>query len=825
LDTETQFGSWLMQRRKALDLTRRELARAVGLSTVTVEKLESGERRPSRQVAELLARQLDVPDTELDAFVQFARSGVEALDGGTRQAGHGDAPWRALLHYPNNLPAQPTPFIGRQALLAELFDLVRQPGMRLLTLTGPPGIGKTRLSLALGTLALPHFADGVFFVALAPLRDPWLVLAAIGETLKIHEQAARPLLDPIKEELRAKEMLLVLDNFEQVVEAGDMVAELLRGAPGLRVLVTSREALRVYGEHDFAVPPMEAPVPGEEPESVEALARYEAISLFVERARAADRTFGLNADNARAVARICVSLDSLPLAIELAAAQVRALSPEEILARVGARLDLLSGGPRDVPPRQQALRGAIDWSYELLADAEKIGFQRMAVFAGGCTLHAAQAIVGEGAEGLLQSLSSKSLLRRETRSDGETRFTMLETIREFALEKLRESGEERARRSDHAAYYLALEEEGSVHLRGPNQAEWLAKLEAEHDNMRSVLQWAISEGEANIALRLSSGLRWFWYMRDYLSEGRHWLEAAIACAPESRTPERGEALMSLGVLAGRQSDHAEAVRALEESLRIFRDLEDVDGVARVLNNLGGVALEHGDYEHADRYYEEALGIWRERGNRLLASMALHNLSIMAYTRADYDRALALIRECLSILEEEGKAASIGRVLTTMGEIYRLQGNYEEAAKHYERSLEILRELGDKRGTSSVLMNLGHVEHYRGHLDEAESYIMQALQLDMGAGDKAGITLDLAALAGVAGSRGQLERAARLFGAADALREAISITFDTPDQVEYDRSLEATRAQVPTELWDRLWAEGKALPMERAIEYALALQQG
>jgi predicted ATPase/transcriptional regulator with XRE-family HTH domain/Tfp pilus assembly protein PilF len=823
LDTGTQFGSWLMQRRKALDLTRRELARSVGLSTVTVEKLESGERRPSRQVAELLARQLDVPDAELDAFVQFARSGVEALDGGTGQTGAGVAPWRALLHYPNNLPAQPTPFIGRQALLAELFDLVRQPGIRLLTLTGPPGIGKTRLSLALGTLALPHFADGVFFVALAPLRDPWLVIAAIAETLKIHEQAGRPLLEPIKEELRSKEMLLVLDNFEQVVEAGGTVAELLRGAPGLRVLVTSREALRVYGEHDFAVPPMEAPVPGEEPESVEALARYEAISLFVERARAADRTFGLNADNARAVARICVSLDSLPLAIELAAAQVRVLSPEEILARVGARLDLLSGGPRDVSPRQQALRGAIDWSYELLSEAEKIGFQRLAVFAGGCALPAAQAIAGEEAEELLQSLSSKSLLRRETGSDGETRFTMLETIREFALEKLRESGEERARRSDHAAYYLALEEEGSVHLRGPNQAEWLAKLEAEHDNMRSVLQWTISEGEANIALRLSSGLRWFWYMRDYLSEGRHWLEAAIKCASESRTPERGEALMSLGVLAERQGDHAEAVRALGESLQIFRDLEDVDGVARVLNNLGGVALEHGDYENADRYYEEALGIWREQGNRLLASMALHNLSIMAYTRAEYDRALALIRECLSILEEEGKAASIGRVLTTMGEIYRLQGNYEEAAKHYERSLEILRELGDKRGTSSVLMNLGHVEHYRGHLDEAESYITQALQLDVGAGDRAGITLDLAALAGVAGSRGQLERAARLFGAADALREAIGITFDTPDQVEYDRSLEATRARVPTELWERLWAEGKALPMERAIEYALALQ--
>ena len=433
MDTETQFGSWLMQRRKALDLTRRELAREVGLSTVTIEKLESGERRPSRQVAELLARQLDVPDAELEAFVQFARSGVEALDGGTGQAGPGAAPWRALLRYPNNLPAQPTPFMGRQALLAELFDLIRQPGMRLLTLTGPPGIGKTRLSLALGTLALPHFADGVFFVALAPLRDPWLVIAAIAETLKIHEQGGRPLLEPIKEELRAKEMLLVLDNFEQVVEAGDMVAELLRGAPGLRVLVTSREALRVYGEHDFAVPPMEAPMPGEEPESVEALARYEAISLFVERARAADRTFGLNADNARAVARICVSLNSLPLAIELAAAQVRVLSPEEILTRVGARLDLLSGGPRDVSPRQQALRGAIDWSYELLADTEKIGFQRLAVFAGGCALPAAQAIAGEEAEGLLQSLSSKSLLRRETGSDGETRFTMLETIREFAL--------------------------------------------------------------------------------------------------------------------------------------------------------------------------------------------------------------------------------------------------------------------------------------------------------------------------------------------------------------------------------------------------------
>ncbi|HUS15619.1 MAG TPA: tetratricopeptide repeat protein [Chloroflexia bacterium] len=823
MDPYESFAGWLLQRRKALDLTRRDLARAVGVSPVTIEKLESGARKPSRQVAELLAGHLGVPAAELAAFVQFARAGGVPDPAALPAAG--GAPWRALLHYANNLPAPATPFIGRQALLADLQDLVQQPGVRLVTLVGPPGIGKTRLALALGTRALAAFTDGVFFVPLAPVRDPALVLPAIAGSLQIREQGARPLGELIQEELRARERLLLLDNFEQVVAAGPIVTDLLRAAPGLKVLVTSREALHVYGEQVFAVPPMEAPPAGPNVPAVEQLGRYEAVALFVERARAADRRFALTAENAPAVVQICIQLDAVPLAIELAAAHVARLAPAAILERLQARLDLLAGGPRDVPSRQQALRGAIDWSHDLLGEGERSVFRRLAVFAGGCTLPAAEAIAGPvgGVGPLLESLAAKSLLHRATR-DGEPRFGMLETIREYAMEQLRAGGEESALRHQHAVYYLTLVEEGSRELRGPQQAVWLARLEAEHDNLRAALRWAIAVGEAAIALQLSNHLRWFWYLRDYLSEGRYWLAAALASAPVQPSPARADALMSLGVLAERQGDHAEAVRVLDASLAIYRTLDDPDGVARVLNNLGGVALEHGEYEAASRHYDEALGIWRAQGNQLLAGMALHNLSIIAYSRSDFANALALCRECVRIMEAENKPAPMGRALTTMGEIYRLQGQYDEAARHYERSLAILQELGDKRGTSSVLMNLGHVEHHRGRLDRAESYIQQALELDAAAGDRAGVALDLAGLAGIAGTRGQGDRAARLFGAADTLRELLQIPFEAPDQAEYDQSLATVQAQMPADVWAAAWAAGRALPLEQAIQEALASGQ-
>jgi predicted ATPase/DNA-binding XRE family transcriptional regulator len=867
LSRGTRFGEWLMQRRKGLDLTRRQLALAVGLSAVAIEKIEIGERRPSRQVAELLARYFGVPEAELEAFVQFARGTSTEFRVPSSEYGQDptpSAPWRELLRYPNNLPAQATPFIGREALLPELLDLVRRPGLRLLSLTGPPGIGKTRLSLEVGARAMPYFASGVFFVELAAIDDPDLVVPAIARALKVREESGRSPAESLAEKLRQDETLLVLDNFEQVVGAGPAISELLKAAPGLKVLATSREVLRLYGEQDFEVPPMEGPSEGEETSSPEGLERYEAIGLFVERARAVDRSFDLTPDNAGAVARICSGLDYLPLAIELAAARVKSLSPEEIRARLGSRLNLLSGGPRDLPLRQQTLRGAIEWSYDLLDEAEQTVFRGVSVFVGGFTVASASpGLWGMSASGgrsgvgdpisesggpgsnlpvssetpipdprsptpfdlleTLESLVSKSLLRSEQPTNGEPRFRMLETIREYGLERLRESGEEQERRAAHAAYFLGLVEEASEELRGPRQAEWVARLEAAHDNMRAAIQWAVVSGEAETALRLSAGLRWFWYLRNYLSEGRHWLKAALGASPDLRTPARAEALTSLGVLAQLQGDYQEAMRDLGESLAMFRERADRDGAARVLNNMGAVAMERGDREQAEACYTEALGIWREAGSQVLAGAALHNLSILAYARGEHERALELCRECLAIMESEGRLSQAGRVLTTIGEIYRLQGNYEAAAANYERSLAILRELGDIRGTSPVLMNLGHVDHHRGRLDQAEAHIADALDLDVEAGDRGGISLDLAALAGIAASRGQPERAARLFAAADALREALGITYEAPDQVEYDRGLAAARAQLPADSWDALRAEGRAMTMEQAVEYALAAQ--
>jgi predicted ATPase/class 3 adenylate cyclase len=480
---------------------------------------------------------------------------------------------RTLNAYRNNLSLQPTPLIGRKREVAEVYERLLRPEVRLLTLTGVGGTGKTRLGLQAAAELTEQFEDGVFFVSLAAIRDPQLVVPAMAATLGVKEAGGQPLLESVEDSLGEKHILLMVDNFEQVIEAAPVVTELLSTASNLKVLATSRIPLRLYGEHEYAVPPLALPDPERLP-SVERLTHYEAVRLFVERAQAAKADFSVTNESAPAVAQICYRLDGLPLAIELAAARIKVLSPQKMLGRLGNRLKLLTGGARDLPERQRTLRSTIEWSYGLLGEGEKVLFARLSVFAGGRTMEAIEAICdaeGDLPVDVLDGLSSlvdKSLLKQEEGAGGEPRFVMLETIHEFAREKLQESEESEDIRRLHAEYFLALAEEAEPAVEGAQQPVWLERLEEEHDNMRRALSWSLGQGQdSELALRMSAALGEFWYLRGYFGEGRRWLEEALAKSGRTPTAARARALQRVSWLAFQQGDLDRAEEASEEERR------------------------------------------------------------------------------------------------------------------------------------------------------------------------------------------------------------------------------------------------------------------
>ena len=698
-------------------------------------------------------------------------------------------PLRTMDVRPHNLPVQSTPLIGREAEVAAVTALLARDDVRLVTLTGPGGVGKTRLALQVAAELVDRFDDGVFFVALAPVNDPALVICSITQSLGVSDAGDRPLRESLQFALRERELLLVLDNFEQVVVAAPLVTELLAAAPRLKALVTSRATLRIYGEHEYPVPPLPVPDPAHLP-PLEQLPEYAAVQLFVQRARAARPDFQLTAGNARAVAAICRRLDGLPLAIELAAARVRLLPPPVLLSRLERRLQVLVGGARDLPPRQQTLRGAISWSYDLLEPGEQTLFRRLAVFVAGCTLEAAEA-VGQAIDDLplevldgLESLVSKSLLRQDMRSDGEPCFTMLETIREYAAERLAVSGEEAALQRAHAAYYLALAEEVEPALTGPAHETWLKRTEEEHDNYRAALGWALRHGETRMALRLAIGLQWFWYFRGHLREGRQWLEAALAM-PGTVPPDlRASALSGTGSLATAQGDARRARESLEASLALWREVGDDAWTSRVLHNLGVLALLEGDEARATALLEESLALARDLDDPDFAQtgqiLNLAYLAIAALSRGDHARATELAQQSLALSRAVGFAPGISEALNTLGWVAVEEGDTARAALLLSESLALLRDTGNRQG----------------------------------------LPWNLESAAAVAGSLGYGTRAARLLGAADALRELIGSPLPPSERARQERYIMAACAQLDQATWDAAWAEGRAMTTEQAIAYAL-----
>jgi non-specific serine/threonine protein kinase len=772
---------------------------------------------------------------------------------------------------PQNLPLQLTSFLGRDGEIAEVERLLTTS--RLLILTGAGGSGKTRLALQVASqIASQHlgqFKNGVFFVNLAPLTDPNLVAATIAQTLGLREAPGRPLLDTLKAYLQDKEVLLLLDNFEQVLQAAPQVGELLQAVPDLKVLVTSREPLHLHGEQLYRVPPLALPPLALPPNGeydagprqpsqnvpparvarpvsdVEYLAQYEAVALFIDRAKAARSDFALTEENARLVAQICHRLDGLPLAIELAAARVRHLSAADILERLVHRLQLLRGGARDVPSRQQTLRATIEWSYDLLTEGEKQLFRRMAVFQGGRSLKALEEICnGEGLQQVdvlegVAALVDKNLLHpqedRAAESARQARFVMLETIHEYAREKLQESGEAGEIQRQHARYFVQLVEEAEPKLRGPAQVVWFDRLKEEQDNIRAVFEWCRGEASGaegvQIGLRLVGALTWYWYTRGPFSEGRA-RAMAVLSRPEAkeRTTLRTRALRTAAGMAWIQGDF-ELVRSLvEEGLVLARELGDRQMEGVFLYNLGHIALEEaeGDLAAARSLYEQSLAIQRELGNRPNIAGALNSLALVDRAEGDLAAARPRIEEALAIAREVGAPAEIAYSLQRLGELALREGNYPVSRSLLEQALTIRRAMGEQQKLPETLDGVGYAALREGDYATAAECFRESLTAGTGLGTRRYAWVPVAGLAVLAGAprtgagAGEpgLRQAAKLFGAYEGLRETAGVKIDPMLRVELDRDIAAIRAQLDEETWRQAWEEGRSMSMEEAIAEAL-----
>jgi len=736
-------------------------------------------------------------------------------------------PLRTLAAYRNNLPLQPTPLIGREKEVSEVCKLLRGDETRLFTLTGPGGIGKTRLALQAAADLLDDFPDGTFFAPLATLTEAELLLPAVAETLGVRESGEQSLDETLKDYLGERRLLLVLDNFEQVLGAAPTVTELLAEAPGLKVLATSRTSLRLYGEHEFPVPPLTLP-DLKHPPPLERLTQYEAVGLFVDRAHAVKPDFKVTNESAPAVAEICVRLDGLPLAIELAAARVKMLPPKAMLQRLSSRLKLLTGGARDLPERQRTLRATIEWSHALLDESEQLLFARLAVFSGGRTLEAIEEICD--AEGDLDvdafegvsSLLDKSLLRQEEGPGGEPRFVMLETVHEFAREKLGKSAEAEQIRRTHAEYFLTLAEEAHPELRGPDQLQWLERLEAEHDNMRAALTWALERKEVEVALRLGGALSWFWLIRGYHSEGRRWLEEALALDRRGSPESRAMALAGVGALAEEQGGLDRAKQACEEGLELLEHeaREAREAKLWLLASLGWVAWMREEHGQAKGLFEESLALSREMSDTWWLAHSLANLATLSHDRGDSDKATKLYEESMDLFREQGDKQGLAFCLINLGMLVYSQGDLGRAGQVTEESVALQRELGTRGGVSMGLYNLGWMALLQDDLGRAASFFRESLSLSWDTRLNPIVQSALEGFACVAGARGNAERAARLWGAAQALHEAKGIPRDIDFLAEADARISAVRLGMGEEIWEEAWRKGKAMALDEAVSYAL-----
>jgi len=634
------------------------------------------------------------------------------------------------------LPVAPNPLVGRARELEAVQDLLFDPAVRLVTVTGPGGIGKTRLALEAAHQLVNDFAAGVAFVPLAQIRDPSLVLGSIARVLGIAEEPDRAVIDLLREALRDQEGLLLLDNVEQVLAAAVDLAELLTVCPDVKLLVTSRESLHLRAEHLLLVPPLPTPPLRSgrgDPLAVRAVSRFEAVTLFTQRTRAVNSTFTLTDDNTAAVAELCARLDGLPLAIELAAARGRHFSPAELLAGLADRFALLSEGYRDLPARQQTMRDAIAWSDDLLDPAEQTLFHRLAIFAGGCTPDAAAAVCRAPGDidldiaAGLDTLVSQSLLRRET-VEGEHRYAMLETIRDYGREMLAASGEADVVQREHALFFQRLAERAAPELDGPNSVAWLDRLEIEQANLRAALAWSLDRDDAAIGMTIAIGAYRFWDARGHIEEGRTWLDRVLAAAVDAPLSLRAQAYQAAASLAGSQDD-VHGSEALDwAALEIQRQLGDAVGIARTLGRLGRIARMRGDATESERLLHEALTVGRELGDARGVAKALNDLGMAAAYRGDYDDARPLYAQARQAYHELGDHGGVAHALNSLADLASRRDDHEEARRLGEEACQLFRHLGEIRGLAATLINLGDAYTHLGDLPSALKILDEAVSL-------------------------------------------------------------------------------------------------
>lgn len=868
------FGYWLRLKRKAQDLTREGLAERVGCSVSTIRKLEDEERRPSAQIAELLAELFEIPKNERTAFLQFARGDWKSAPGLKGE----EAPWRAstqpLTPRPrSNLPATSTSLIGRDQEIAAVREYLIHPGVRLVTLIGPPGIGKTRLSIESASQSLAHFPDGVFFVPLAPLDHPSVIPSAILQALGFIEKTDQSADQRLMEGVGNKRMLLVLDNCEHLIDdAAPLASSLLSACHRLKILTTSREALRIPGEWLYSVPALDMP---KENSGVDTKtgSEFPALALFAERARAARSDFALNAENIQAVASICAQLDGLPLAIELIAARIRFMSPQTLLESLNDQFILSADGMRGVPMRQKSLNNVIDWSYQLLSSEEKNLFAFLSVFSGGFSLAAAEAILSErvvekSVPDLLTSLFYKSLLQQVVEEGDWSRFSMLATIQRFALSQLRSSELESTARHAHLAYYVELAERGDKEVRGPSAMEWTRHIESEHNNFRTALEWSVSNQDAESALRLLVALGWFWQLAGHFVEARNGLDQIRGLSAVNDHPALYARLLNhIGRVSWTQDRMEEARSLLEESQSISKNLDDQGEriLAESWNWLGLLILtSERDVDQARSLIQEALELYQKWEDQPGVALSMFNLGIVEIQANHDDLALSLLEKSSSISRQLGDLVIGARVSRYLGNLYLKQGLYEKARLCFEEHLRIDTDLKFWDGIGHAHGELGNLFRYQGDYEQSERFYEESLRvhyehglepdiqylhclvltalhrndyslasqriidcyhLARKLGEKTSAYGLFIGLAAVAAGMHQPEQAARLCGMAGAIIETTPFRYESIDRAEFDRHIQIARDQLGDVRFDSLASEGHAMALEPAIEYALEVSTG